>query len=623
MAYDIDKIYRYKFTSVSNKNWKFEVEFLGGKNAQVGTYAEEFLPDSMFLDLFEIEASFKDDLQIGFKQADLLRTKINLDVLTGDWVALKNLIIAGGQFISSEFYPNQIRLLSNEGDGSENCHRIHFWGAQDLLPSNKFTKTYIGKNSATSQTVFELNVFSVERFILNQPLKKKNPASLEFDVQDYINSWVLFFGGTALTETATTFQYIYSGVNSSSQNVISRGVNGNVDVFVWSVETLENFLNWFMQTRITNYLRSWLNKNTSANTFRDIDFKISNFSTFDFFKQTYDLTTNKGVALNEETQIFLVIFLKDLDGNMIGGLFSQKSTDGVSQYDTLYDYYSNVCETAFLGGVGRGTYNDVDIRYAPTTGYPYFTVGGRTVFNNNADVLFTTNDIVKIETTTSNYVIGNSKVTFKALKDNRNKVERVSFGSLVNDSHEVKALIHSNIQLTDDISNLQVTGFTGFQNRLNEMPINQPLYFDTINSATNLYLIHRNISVFLGDGIFINTDDTAYGLTALRDGKTDNNKNINYDLMVQFIANEYNLSGLSYLQCKALNEIYKSGALLTELELLNYKVLTNNLGDSFGFNFNAELDNLNTMYKSDRHNIVSVKTNYLDGRSAVKLMTRG
>ena len=135
-----NNIYRYNFSSRSNKAWNFQLEFLRGSDDLVGTYDSEFLPP-MFFDEISILSDFEEGLPFGKQKASLLNLKIDFGVLQGDFTVLKNWILIGGQVISNEFYPNQFRILSNNGRGASDVTYdvVEFWGCQDVIPEQEYT----------------------------------------------------------------------------------------------------------------------------------------------------------------------------------------------------------------------------------------------------------------------------------------------------------------------------------------------------------------------------------------------------------------------------------------------------------------------------------------------------
>ena len=618
MTFNANKIYRYKFNSVSNKKWKFEIQFLAGALTAVGDISTDLLPDGLFYDTIEIEASFKKNLHLGFKEADLLKTKVNLSLLVGDWLPLRNLLLKGGVENNGNIYPNQFRLLSNEGDGTDICTRIHFWGASDLLPANKYSKQFTGDNDKY-QSEFTLQIFSVERFLLNSNLTKDNKA-MNGGSKDIYAFIELSGFDVDLIDQFGTSQFQYEGLNTGSQNILTFGQFGG-KVQVWSAETLRLFFSWLLNARITQFLRSWLQQNTNASPLRDIVFDLGSFDRFTLRQQLYDLTTNAGTTLNVSSEIYYVMFIRNSDDVIIGGMFSANSRNGMVQFNSHLDYFNSISESGMYKSLVKWGWTDGAIAD------PYMIMVNSFLFGTTATEYFNINDVISIVLNDINYNICKVKVNFSSLTGNRNNVELDVFGGSINDSHELKALMHNNIQLasadntTFDYSDIDDKSF--FLNNLSEAPINQPYYFKDNDITKNLYLVHRKASVDLGASITVATDETSYPLTTLRDALTEGNGRVNYGLLVEFLAKEYSISGLSYLQAKAIKSIYKSSAVYTELEIINYKLTTANLGDDFRFDMNSLVPELNDVYKVDNHNVVSITTDYLTGRSKVGIFTRG
>ena len=605
MPLDSDKIYRYNFKSESNLDWNFQLEFLRGKNAEVGTYASEFIPADAFVDDIVVLNSYKDDLPLGLPEIRTLKLNVSLSSLVDDWLELRNWIMFGGQLISNKFYPNQWRLLSNNGRGASdvNYNIVEFWGAQNYTPVQKYEGSF-GNNNL----ILELNIFGVENFLLN---KTTNLFGLYLILLN--NSSILPF-----EDIDSVYQFRKQGTNTSSQTVdvrVANDYNKQTATF-HHIDDINYAINLFIKIETTQTLRKWLNKKNSSDTERSI--YLDNLFTkhFTFYKQTNTLSKNAGTALAKNEEM-LNVFIRDLNNNVIGGLFSEKSKNSINQYKTFND---------FINSLGENFINKYIFSYLnldETITAPYFGIINTEIFSDytqiQVDKNLTLNQIVKYEILDKNYLINFAKTSWYAIGDNQKSTQIDNGLSLINDSHEFKSFNTTALQVPK-LDEITASGEVTFMVN-NEMPINQ-IYYDY--QTSDAILVHTKTDLDLGDSIVLNSNETSTGNFDFTRVSDNTQKWSNWRDLIVYQNSMNNTGGLNYMQCKAINKIYNVNAKYTKLEVIDYAVRQVNLGSIVTLDLNTLSEFLPSgFYATNKNIIVKCETNYRNGKSEVVLYTRG
>ena len=579
-------IFRYNFNSRSNKAWNFQLEFLRGSNIGVGSYDSEFLPP-MFFDEISILSDFEEGLPFGKQKASLLNLKIDFGVLQGDFTVLKNWILIGGQVISNEFYPNQWRILSNNGRGASDVTYdvVEFWGCQDVIPEQEYTFKF-----GETQT-FDLKVLSLENYILNKITEFDFDSALSFAVNDI-------------------FQFDFFGTNSAGQLVNLIGRNYNVFFKYITTNNIVTILIDKMLIIIDTYLRNWLIQNTSvANTG-----VIGNTNTFltnwAFKKQLYDLTTQEGAGLGSNTDIKMISSISD-GFVTIGGLCNTNSKDGFYQFKNANDLLNSLCEQFISKLTFKYNRNDTfnSVRLNLNFKAPYDSLAGGSI-SLGADSIAGEVKLIR-----GVYAIAESTVSYKAYKQNQNKNTYKVYGSLKQDSFDNKALFTNNVQV-GEIKDFYIETVYN----LPYIIINQLYYIDT-----SLYLTHANCSVMLGT----ETTKTIYNESITgdtidpADNKSSGNKEINRAKLIEWANVRYNKSGLNYVQSKAYASIMNDKAMLLECEVLDYLIKPRDVGDKIVSDLSTILNLPSEWFFTTNHVLTSCEIDLLTGISKVKLFIRG
>ena len=574
-----DNIYRYNFSSRSNKAWNFQLEFLRGANTSVGTYDSEFLPP-MFFDEISILSDFEEGLPFGKQKASLLNLKIDFGVLQGDFTVLKNWILIGGQVISNQFYPNQWRILSNNGRGASDVtyNVVEFWGCQDVIPEQEYTFKF-----GETQT-FDLKVFSLENFILNK-----------------ITDFSLIVN-TLSSKVIINYHY-FAGTNSSSQSVVLNQYSGNSSTRIY-LSTITNIMN-FLKVQIENnnlvYCRNWLGTES-------IDYTNNFLTNWSFNKQLYDLTTQVGAGLSNTNLQFLTKI--NISSVTVGGLCSEKSKDGFYQFKNANDLLNSLCEQFIT---------KLTFKYA-STGTPKLNLNFKAPYDSLAGgsiSLGADNIAGEVKLIRGVYAIAESTVSYKAYKQNQNKNIYKVYGSLKQDSFDNKALFTNNVQV-GDLNDFITPNYAQLPYHI----INNIFY---IESTTNIYLTHANCSVMLGtepiktifnESITGDTIDPA-------DEKSSQNKEINRAKLIEWANVRYNKSGLNYVQSKAYASIMNDKAMLLECEVLDYLIKPRDVGDKIVSDLSTILNLPSEWFFTTNHVLTSCEIDLLTGISKVKLFIRG
>ena len=576
-----DNIYRYNFSSRSNKAWNFQLEFLRGSDDLVGSYDSEFLPP-MFFDEISILSDFEEGLPFGKQKASLLNLKIDFGVLQGDFTVLKNWILIGGQVISNEFYPNQWRILSNNGRGASDVTYdvVEFWGCQDVIPEQEYTFKF-----GETQT-FDLKVFSLENFILNK-----------------ITDFSIITGSSALTNNI--FEFSFYGTNSSSQLVSLSGLaSKNYNSFV--TFTPNNIMNWLKSQIEVNslvYCRNLLGT-------EGIDYTNTFLTNWAFKKQLYDLTTQEGAGLGSNTDIKMIGSIT-LDSNIIGGLYSPKSKDGFYQFKNANDLLNSLCEQFItklnFKYASTGT-NKLNLRFKA----PYDSLAGNSI-SLGAD-----NIAGEVKLIRGVYAISESTVSYKAFNQNQNKNTYKIYGSLKQDSFDNKALFTNNAQIGDEKDYFNLAFY------LPPIQINH-LYYSDSTRNNDIYLTHANCSVMLGTETtktIFNESITGDTIDPLDDKSIGNNIK-NRQKLIEWANVRYNKSGLNYVQSKAYASIMNDKAMLLECEVLDYLIKPRDVGEKIVSDLSTILNLPSEWFFTTNHVLTSCEIDLLTGISKVKLFIRG
>ena len=586
-----NNIYRYNFTSRSNKAWNFQLEFLRGSNTAVGTYDSEFLPP-MFFDEISILSDFEEGLPFGKQKASLLNLKIDFGVLQGDFTVLKNWILIGGQVISNEFYPNQFRILSNNGRGASDVTYdiVEFWGCQDVIPEQEYTFKF-----GETQT-FDLKVLSIENFIFNK-------------ITDHF-----YNNGASITSNQVVNYQNFSGVNSSSQTVRLASYSAlNRQSFSLFTPALfaTNLLDFI--TEIAQYkLRNWLLKDTSSSNAGVIGNTNTFLTNWAFKKQLYDLTTQEGAGLGSNTDVKMVGSII-VDSVTVGGLCSDKSKEGFYQFKNANDLLNSLCEQFISKLTFKYNRNDTlnSVRLNLNFKATYDSLAGGSI-SLGADSIAGEVKLIR-----GIYAIAESTVSYKAYKQNQNKNTYKVYGSLKQDSFDNKALFTNNVQVPELNNYLDA-----IYGELPYILINQLFY---IRETSEVYLTHANCSVMLGtettktifnESITGDTIDPA-------DNKSSGNKEINRAKLIEWANVRYNKSGLNYVQSKAYASIMNDKAMLLECEVLDYLIKPRDVGEKIVSDLSTILNLPSEWFFSTNHVLTSCEIDLLTGISKIKLFIRG
>jgi len=586
-----DNIYRYNFSSRSNKAWNFQLEFLRGSDDLVGTYDSEFLPP-MFFDEISILSDFEEGLPFGKQKASLLNLKIDFGVLQGDFTVLKNWILIGGQVITNEFYPNQFRILSNNGRGVSDVTYdvVEFWGCQDVIPEQEYTFKF-----GETQT-FDLKVLSIENFIFNK-------------ITDHF-----YNNGASITSNQVVNYQNFSGVNSSSQTVRLASYSAlNRQSFSLFTPALfaTNLLDFI--TEIAQYkLRNWLLKDTSSSNAGVIGNTNTFLTNWAFKKQLYDLTTQEGAGLGSNTDVKMVGSII-VDSVTVGGLCSDKSKEGFYQFKNANDLLNSLCEQFISKLTFKYNRNDTlnSVRLNLNFKAPYDSLAGGSI-SLGADSIAGEVKLIR-----GVYAIAESTVSYKAYKQNQNKNTYKVYGSLKQDSFDNKALFTNNVQVPELINYSDAA-----YGVLPYILINQLFY---IRETSEVYLTHANCSVMLGtettktifnESITGDTIDPA-------DKESSGNKEINRAKLIEWANLRYNKSGLNYVQSKAYASIMNDKAMLLECEVLDYLIKPRDVGDKIVSDLSTILNLPSEWFFSTNHVLTSCEIDLLTGISKIKLFIRG
>jgi len=586
-----NNIYRYNFTSRSNKAWNFQLEFLRGSNTAVGTYDSEFLPP-MFFDEISILSDFEEGLPFGKQKASLLNLKIDFGVLQGDFTVLKNWILIGGQVISNEFYPNQFRILSNNGRGASDVTYdiVEFWGCQDVIPEQEYTFKF-----GETQT-FDLKVLSIENFIFNK-------------ITDHF-----YNNGASITSNQVVNYQNFSGVNSSSQTVRLASYSAlNRQSFSLFTPALfaTNLLDFI--TEIAQYkLRNWLLKDTSSSNAGVIGNTNTFLTNWAFKKQLYDLTTQEGAGLGSNTDVKMVGSII-VDSVTVGGLCSDKSKEGFYQFKNANDLLNSLCEQFISKLTFKYNRNDTlnSVRLNLNFKATYDSLAGGSI-SLGADSIAGEVKLIR-----GIYAIAESTVSYKAYKQNQNKNTYKVYGSLKQDSFDNKALFTNNVQVPELNNYLDA-----IYGELPYILINQLFY---IRETSEVYLTHANCSVMLGtettktifnESITGDTIDPA-------DKESSGNKEINRAKLIEWANVRYNKSGLNYVQSKAYASIMNDKAMLLECEVLDYLIKPRDVGEKIVSDLSTILNLPSEWFFSTNHVLTSCEIDLLTGISKIKLFIRG
>ena len=604
MALNENLIYKYNFNSDSNVNWNFELQFLRGKNAEVGTFASGLISDGAFEKSITVVNSYDDDLPLGMPQTRVLKLKLVLNGFVGDYLELKDWILTGGQVISNEFYPNQWRLLSNNGRGATdvNYNIVEFWGAQQFTPITKYEGTFGNEN-----LTIELNVPSIDKFLFNKSLNLFGLYLIVLNSSEFLE----------FIDIDTVYQFRKTGTNSSSQSVdvlVATDYQKQTAQF-HTIEDINYALNLYTDIQSATYLRSWLNKNTSADTNRLIFFDNLISKHWTFYKQRNTLSKVEGDELLKADEL-INVFIKDTSNNIIGGLFSEKSKNGANQFITIYDFLKSIGESF----VNKYIFSFLDLDNTLTL--PYFAIINQPIYDDytqiNVDKSIDLNHIISYEILDKNYLVNYAKSSFYAIGDNQKSVQINNNLTLIEDSHELKSLITTSLQMPD-VDDKLYNNQSYYKN--NEMPINQ-IYYNYLSS--DAILVHTKTKLNLGDSLELTSSENSTGNFDFASVSNSGQRWSNWRDIVVYTNSMNNAGGLNYMQCLGINNIYNPNAKYTKLSVIDYKLRQQNLGGVVTFDFNNLSSYLpNEFYKSNKNIIVSCETNYINGISEVVLYTKG
>jgi hypothetical protein len=578
MALSNDNIYRYNFSSRSNKAWNFQLEFLRGSDDLVGTYDSEFLPP-MFFDEISILSDFEEGLPFGKQKASLLNLKIDFGVLQGDFTVLKDWILIGGQVISNVFYPNQWRILSNSGRGASDVtyNIVEFWGCQDVIPEQEYTFKF-----GETQT-FDLKVLSIDNFLLNK-------------ITDFS-----IITNTLSSEMFINYQY-FAGTNSSAKNVILNQYSGNIatDIYFSTITNIMNFLKAQIESNSLIFCRNWLGTES-------IDYTNNFLTNWSFYKQLYDLTTQVGAGLsNADLQFLTKVNISSVNA---GGLAIDKSKDGFYQFKNANDLLNSLCEQ-FI--------SKLTFKYAVTGTKLNLNFKATYDSLNDGSISLGADSIAgEVKLIRGIYAIAESTVSYKAYKQNQNKNTYKVYGSLKQDSFDNKALFTNNVQV-GNLNDFVSPSFAQLPYHI----INNIFYFE---SDTDIYLIHANCSVALGTETskVISNESITGDTIDPADKESSGNKEINRAKLIEWANVRYNKSGLNYVQSKAYASIMNDKAMLLECEVLDYLIKPRDVGEKIVSDLSTILNLPSEWFFTTNHVLTSCEIDLLTGISKIKLFIRG
>ena len=594
MPLNNDNIYRYNFTSKSNKSWNFQLQFLRGSDDLVGTYDSSYLP-AIFGENISILSDLPDELPFGKAKASLLSIDIDFTNLEGDFLVLKDWIMNGGQVISNVFYPNQFRILSNNGRGASDAtyNIIEFWGCQDVIPEQEYSFEF-GKKQT-----FELKVFSIENYILNK-ITEFSMMSVFMDTFDDILYYFRFTGTNTSSQSVTLFAEDSSAI-----------IGGNLKLLTPTL--INNYLVNQIGVMADTYLRNWLFQDTSIANEGLAGADNTFLQHWDFNKQLYDLTTQEGAGLGSNTEIKMIGLINNGSTN-IGGLANNRSNDGFYQFKNTNDLLNSLSEQFINKLTFKYNRNDTlnSERIILQFNAPFDSIDG-------GSISITADNIIGVSTLKRGYfTINESTVSYKAYKENQNKNTYKNYGSLKQDSYDNKALFNTNLQIAE------LGNWNSAQRYfLPPMQINQ-LYY--IRDDGFLFLTHANCSVDLmteGTPITIANESTTGDTIDPADNLSSENKEINRAKLIEWSNKRYNKSGLSYVQSKAYSNIMNDKAMLLEFETADYIVRPKDLGQIINLDVETITDFPSDWFISNNHILVSSEIDLLSGISKNKIFIRG
>jgi hypothetical protein len=607
MALNENLIYKYNFSSDSNVNWNFELQFLRGKNVnnEPTGYSSDLIPDSFILkENLIIKSSYADNLPLGMPLADTLELNLNIDNLTGDWLDLAEWCVIGGQTISNVYYPNQWRLLSNNGRGASdvNYNIVEFWGVQDEIPEIEREHEF-GKD-----TIFKINLVDVKTYLTNK-------------VTDYSRS-------NSLNETtATIFQHYFAGNNSLSQAVaVSTLTYFTFEKYqAIDFETLTTFfITGLISEAQRVYLRNWIRKDTSSSNQGVIAVDGRFLDGWTFYKQLYDLTTQKGASLSI-SNIKVITQIIDKDDNEIGGLCNSNSKDGFFQYKTLTDILIALAEQFVKKcnwRINRDNTLDSE-RLILRIEYPYESATGGSISLNSNNVY----GMYKVSKGKRNNA--SSTVNIKSYDNNLNRIVVSKYGNNKQDTYDNKSLFTSNIQIG---KKEQVE--TNQTHVIRQTLINQLLYSDTNtvnlyfsdratgNISNNLFVIHSECNVLLGQSKNI-TNENISSDTINPANLENKNKYVNRDRLIIWNALRNSKAGLNYVQAKAYNSICSSKSIHIEFNSLDYIVRARDLGEQVICNIWQFTKYSENFFYNNQFWITDIEFDVIKGTSKFTMYGRG
>jgi len=582
MALNENHIFTYNFSSQSNKDWNFRLEFAKGKYAT--TLSTRTTLPTMFFDNITILSDYPDELPFGKPKASVLNLKIDFTVLDGDFLVLKDWILENNVFVDGKICPNQFRILSNNGRGATDVtfDTVEFWGAQDIIPEQEY-KFEFGKKQS-----FDLKVLSVESFILN-------------NLTDFFS----IFNGSDVSSTGKfVYQYRFDGTNTSSQAVELRLRNQFVTetlYFMYSTTIMQKIVDEMYNFQLL-YLRNWV---------ANIDYENTYINNWTFYRQLYDLTTQAGSSLTSNSEILHLVYISNTALNIYGGLTSKSSKDGFYQYNNINDLISSLCEQ-FI--------SKLHFEYSVVT--PNLNLKMLSPFDSlNSDSISLTGDniIGELNLKRGYFTLNETTVSYKAYKSNQNKNTYKIYGSLKNDSYDNKSLFFTNIQVAE-INDFVNAGLS----YLPYIMVNSLYYYDA--TFNEYYLLHANCEVDLkseGTPITIANESITGDTIDPADNKSTGNKEINRAKLIEWANKRYNKSGLSYVQSKAYSNIMNDKAMLLEFETTDYILKPRDLGQLINLDIEAVSDYPSSWFISNNHNLVSCEIDLLTGISKNKIFIRG
>jgi hypothetical protein len=571
---DENRIHSFEFSNKTHKNWNFRLQFLRGSNVALSNLSSLIVTEPIFIGC-EVIASMPDDLPFGMQEATTMTLKFDFTNLSTTNADFKDWIMEGGQIITDVYYPNQYRLLSNNGRGASDTtyDTIEFWGIHDRIPSRKFKGAY-GKNQSV-----DIDLFSIDSYLLN-------------NITDFNVTL-----GTAVNKRITHYAYFQTSPTAFFVNIVGK----------WQDLRIINFndLVGFIKTKMTDLqetlLRDWLVTTGTV---------INNTNTpathWDFNKQLYNLTTQEGVGLGSDADVYMIASIIE-SSIKIGGLTSANSKNGFFQFKNANDLLTSLCETF----ISKLTFQYFEVYLSGTKCLINFKRPLNDI--DGGSITLAISDIIGEWNLDYDLNVSETTVSYTNYDKNQNKTIYKTYGNLKQDSYDNKSLFTTNIAVDKPLN--------ANYNLLSYISVNNLFYLDSAGFLNDLLvLLHSNCGVRLSTSITINNESTAGDeLTGLlNDNKTNNEVEV-----IKWINKRYNKSGFNYVQAKAYTNLMNSKSGIFEFTTSNFKIRPKELGQLVIADLSSYLDLPANLFVSTNHILTYCKIDFFTGISENKLFVRG